>query len=165
MSWYQTVYGPLICPVCGQRSNAEADLVAPLQLDDTPEFLHVGDRLSPYSVASYDGSMLQLRERKVSNRGTAIVMWTCYNCVADLWAIVGLAEVDGEARVISFEACAMAPETLEEADWIHPSIVSDLARGKPYARAMPREGRLSREQLQVLRRLVLEYLKNKALDR
>ena len=158
MGWYHTVHGPLTCPVCGRESEGEADLAVPMPPEDGPEYLAVGDRLEPFSVSSLDYALLQLRPREDAGQGLAIVMWTCPHCAADYWALLGLADAGGVAQVTSFDACPMAPESLERADWIHPAIVASLIRGTIYDGKIPLNGLLTDEQRDLLGQCLLAYL-------
>jgi hypothetical protein len=158
MGWYQTIHGSLTCPVCGNQAPAEADLPIPLPPDDEPEYLAVGDPLAPFGVSNYDPALLQLRERQHRERGAVILMWTCFRCLADRWALARLAEVEGVDRLISFEACPIAPESLERADWIHAAIVADLVRGTAYESRIPLQGRLTDAERELLKQCVANHL-------
>jgi hypothetical protein len=148
----QTIEAPVTCSACRQEVLAEVDIMTPLPYPSAPLKLSVGDSLAPFTVPLYDRTFVRLRQRKDPERGRVLADFICPVCRAPHWAVVELGPLDGEPSVVSVEARPIAPKTLDEADWIYPTLITDLRRGSGVS--LPDEGELTPEELEMLKNLV-----------
>src|SRR5262245_9004737 len=109
----QTIEATVTCVECGQTALAMVDLIMPDSYSDAPLTLHVGDRLTPYEVVSYEWSFVRLRKRQDPDRARVLSDWICPVCRKLRWAVVELGPIDEQASVVSVEARPMTRATIE----------------------------------------------------